>query len=60
VFDPFTSNAEVPSFDRTSVRVGLYEIGDTFISRSEAKRLSSRLEGFAVVELDFSDVHEIG
>ena len=57
VFDPFTSNAEVPSFDRTSVRVGLYEIGDTFISRSEAKRLSSRLEGFAVVELDFSDVH---
>ena len=60
VFDPFTSNAEVPSFDRTSVRVGLYEIGDTFISRSEAKRLSSRLEGFAVVELDFSGVHEIG
>ena len=35
-------------------------MGDQFVSRSEAKRISHRLEGFGVVELDFSDVREIG
>jgi DNA-binding transcriptional ArsR family regulator len=60
VFDRYTSDADAPSFDRTSIRVKLYELGDRFVSRSEAKRLSHRLEGFSIVEVDFSDVREIG
>ena len=60
VFGRFTSDGATPSFDRTSIRVELYEMGDRFVSRSEAKRMSNRLEGFAVVELDFSGVREVG
>jgi hypothetical protein len=50
----------VPAFRRTSVRVRLFEAGERSVSRSEAKRLANRLEGFEDVELDFDDVREVG
>jgi anti-sigma regulatory factor (Ser/Thr protein kinase) len=46
-------------FNKTSIRVGLFREGD-FVSRTEAKRIGTNLEGFDVVELDFTGVREIG
>lgn len=60
IFEQYTVEADVPAFQRTSVRVRLFEVGERFVSRSEAKRLASRLEGFEEVELDFGGVQEIG
>lgn len=60
VFDQYTVEADVPAFQRTSVRVRLFEVGERFVSRSEAKRLASRLEGFEEAELDFRGVQEVG
>jgi excisionase family DNA binding protein len=57
LFDRYTTDYE---FDRTRPSIKLYEIGVSFISRSEAKRLTVGLERFAEVELDFSDVDDIG
>ena len=45
--------------NKTVLQVALFREGD-FVSRSEAKLLGARLEGFEVVELDFSGVGEIG
>lgn len=60
VFDTF-SDPETLEFSKSAVRISLFhEGGRSFVSRSEAKRLTSRLENFAVVELDFSDVDELG
>lgn len=52
--DPLTKK-----FNRTTLRVQLFEEGD-FVSRTEAKLIGARLEGFEVVELDFSGVDRIG
>ena len=60
IFDQYTVEEDVPAFQRTSVRVRLFEVGERFVSRSEAKRLASRLEGFEEAELDFSGVQEVG
>jgi len=60
VFGRYTVDQDVPAFRRTSVRVRLFEVGERFVSRSEAKRLASRLEGFEEVELDFDGVKEVG
>jgi hypothetical protein len=60
VFARYTVDADVPAFRRTSVRVRLFEVGERFVSRSEAKRLANRLEGFEEVELDFVGVQEVG
>ncbi|MEW6058995.1 MAG: DUF4325 domain-containing protein [Actinomycetota bacterium] len=61
VFDAYTTDSGELGFTRTSVRVRLYEIGGTgFVSRSEAKRLGGRLEGFEEVEVDFAGVEDVG
>jgi anti-sigma regulatory factor (Ser/Thr protein kinase) len=60
IFDQYTVEVDVPAFQRTSVRVRLFEVGERFVSRSEAKRLASRLEGFEEVELDFDGIQEVG
>jgi len=60
VFGRYTVDQDVPAFRRTSVRVRLFEVGERFVSRSEAKRLANRLEGFEEVELDFDGVKEVG
>ena len=57
VFARFTTDLE---FDRTRCIIRLFELGSSFISRSQAKRLVSNLEKFRVVELDFSGVDQVG
>ena len=47
-------------FVRTEIPVARFFCGGYPVSRSEARRLGDILEGFAVAELDFSDVEEIG
>ncbi len=51
---------EEHTFDRTRIHVKLFERGDAFISRSEAKRLLTGLEGFEEIILDYRDVRIIG
>ena len=49
------------SFSKTSIPVKLAAFGDeNLLSRSQAKRLVARADRFKNVELDFSDVEEIG
>ncbi len=52
--DPVTQR-----LNKTSIRVGLFRQGD-FVSRAEAKLIGARLEGFVVIELDFSGITQIG
>jgi len=60
VFDAFTTGEDY-QFDKTTVpvRMALYE-GETLISRSQAKRILSRVERFRIVMLDFEGVTELG
>ena len=48
------------SLTRTRPVVKLFEIGVTFVSRSEAKRFLAELEDFTEVEIDFSGVDSVG
>jgi len=59
IFDAF-SEPDHNQFDRATLRVSLADHGKTFVSRSEAKRIAAGLEAYAQVELDFTDVQEIG
>jgi DNA-binding transcriptional ArsR family regulator len=59
VFDLY-SDRETFAFTKTSVAVRLFEPGGSFVSRSEARRVAARLEGFEEVEIDFSGVTQIG
>jgi anti-sigma regulatory factor (Ser/Thr protein kinase) len=52
--DPITHR-----LNKTTIRVELFRQGD-FVSRTEAKLIGARLEGFEVVELDFEGVAQIG
>jgi anti-sigma regulatory factor (Ser/Thr protein kinase) len=47
-------------FSKTVIPLALFQRDDRFVSRSEAKRLVSRLERFREVELDFEGVTEVG
>ncbi len=47
-------------FGKTKVKVALYEMDDSFISRSQARRVLTGLEKFKEITLDFSDVETIG
>ncbi|MCU0834935.1 MAG: DUF4325 domain-containing protein [Chromatiaceae bacterium] len=60
VFDDYTDPDEF-TFDKTVVPLHLaqYE-GEKLVSRSQAKRVSHRLERFKRVELDFTGISEIG
>ncbi len=57
LFAKYTNDLE---FNRTRPRIKLYELGVTFVSRSEAKRLTAGLEKFTDAELDFAKVDDIG
>lgn len=48
------------NFDKTTIYVKLFERGEVFVSRSEAKRLIVDLEKFNRIVLDFSGVRSIG
>jgi len=47
-------------FDKTEITVKLYTIGDTHISRSQARRVLSGLEKFKVIMFDFDKVPTVG
>jgi anti-sigma regulatory factor (Ser/Thr protein kinase) len=59
VFGEYT-DPETLQFDRTRTIVRLFESGDAFVSRSEAKRITVGLEVFDEVLIDFRDVGEVG
>ena len=60
VFDKFALK-DCYGFDKTVVPVKLAQYGnDMLISRSQAKRLLSRIEKFKIVMFDFKGVEEIG
>lgn len=48
------------AFNRTRPVVRLFEIGVSFVSRSEAKRLLAGLERFKEVEVDFTGITVVG
>lgn len=62
IFDHYTTGApEDLSFNKTVIPVRLARIGnENLLSRSQAKRLIARIDRFRVVELDFSEVPQIG
>ena len=60
VFDEFASPTDY-SFDKTIVSVKLVQYeGESLLSRSQAKRLMSRVEEFRMAMLDFEGVQSIG
>ncbi len=60
IFDSFTSDDDY-GFTKTVVPVRLTQYGDDkLVSRSQAKRLLSRVEKFKTVIFDFEDVDSVG
>lgn len=59
VFGPFIDE-ETLEFTRTVVPLAMFETEGGFVSRSEAKRLGTRLERFREAVVDFSSVGEVG
>ncbi|MCP4309380.1 MAG: DUF4325 domain-containing protein [bacterium] len=57
IFDRYTTDF---TFDTTHVVVRLFEHGEVFVSRSEAKRIASGLDEFARVIVDFTGVQRVG
>jgi hypothetical protein len=58
IFHEFTNNF---AFTRTRPVVKLFEIGTSFVSRSEARRLLDGLDlDFETVEVDFTGVSDVG
>ncbi|MFQ5947972.1 MAG: STAS-like domain-containing protein [Acidimicrobiia bacterium] len=57
VFDHFTYEDR---FARSRASVRLFELSVSFVSRSEAKRLTRGLERFTEVEIDFAGVADVG
>jgi len=57
VFAEYSHDSE---FDVTRAHVKLFEYGERFVSRSEAKRLAAGLEKFRGVILDFAGVRMVG
>ena len=57
LFDRYTTAL---AFDRTQIRIKLFELGVRFVSRSEAKRLLRGLERFREAVLDFGKVELVG
>jgi hypothetical protein len=49
-----------PGVQRSTIRVSLFQRGDNFISRTEAKRLAAELDTFDIIEIDFTGVRQIG
>ncbi len=55
------ANPATGRFDKTTIHINLFkEHGDSFVSRTEAKAIGTRLEGFGEIELDFAGISEIG
>lgn len=60
IFDKFASSSEY-GFDKTVVPVSLARYGnELLVSRSQAKRLLTRVDRFRIVIFDFSGINQIG
>ncbi len=57
VFDEYARDFE---FSKTRIVVKLFALGTRFISRSEARRLTTGLEKFREIVMDFSGVEAVG
>lgn len=57
VFQAYTTGF---AFDTSRIVVKLFEHGDSFVSRSEARRVASGLERFRTVIIDFGGVERVG
>lgn len=57
VFGAYATGFE---FDTTRTIVKLFEHGDTFVSRSEARRITEGLDRFRTVIVDFAGVERLG
>jgi hypothetical protein len=51
---------EIPIFDKTVFKLQLAQTEGRLISRSQAKRVMNGMERFAIVEVDFTGVDNIG
>lgn len=61
VYAQYSSGPDDYTFAKTVVPVRLAKVGDeNLVSRSQAKRLMLRVDGFTVVVLDFAEVTRIG
>lgn len=57
-FDEYTGDTF--EFEKTRVMVRLYKLGEDYISRSQARRITTELEKFKIVVLDFAQIKTIG
>lgn len=61
IFRKYQTNPEDHAFNKTEIRVKLFEMGTVYISRSQARRVMSGLDKkFQTVILDFEGVQTIG
>lgn len=60
IFHQYTLDTDELNFNKTVVPVRLARLDDGLVSRSQAKRLVARFDGFRKVILDFEGVDEIG
>jgi len=62
VFNAFchVNEDEIPIFDQTVFRLQLAQTEGRLVSRSQAKRVMNGMERFAIVEVDFTGVDNIG
>lgn len=60
LFAKYSLNHQSYSFDTTEIPVRLFDSGDVWISRSQAKRLLSNLEQYQKIILDFKGINFIG
>jgi hypothetical protein len=58
VFDEYSGDSY--EFDKTKVAVYLYKMGNYYVSRSQARRVMSSLDGFKRVVLDFKHISSVG
>jgi anti-sigma regulatory factor (Ser/Thr protein kinase) len=59
IFDAYT-DPNTFEFSRSRATIQLFRSGDSFVSRSEAKRVTHGLDKFKEVVIDFSGVREVG
>lgn len=62
LFKEYTNQANDSDygFDKTTIQIKLYTLGGVHISRSQARRVLSGLERFAVIVFDFNKVPLVG
>jgi len=60
IFDQYVTSPGEVGFDKTSIKIKLYEEGVDYVSRSQARRVIEDLNKFKTIILDFDKVTNIG